>query len=175
MRLAVLFATAVLLGAGTIVMRAPAQSATEQHRLVITSESTNSVPAENRLRDRVIQYHKAEGTRDSKAMYLMQAPFIRSQMSFEDYKKDWRMDEKWSSAPRVERNTTIEKTCSCGGVFLPNGSKALRCVLLLDFTDVNRTGQQKTQKNLEMWQYIDGEWYFGYPGEGEQSCPGAQR
>lgn len=174
MRLLMLCATAVL-QAGTIALGASPQSATKQYTHLITSQSGHSVPAENRLKDRITQYHKAQGARDSKAMYLMESPFIRSHMNFEEYKKDWHMDEKWSCAPRVDRSTKIENICYCGGVVLPNGSKALRCVMLLDFTDMSPGGQRKAHKSLEMWEYIDGEWYFGYPGEGEQSCPGAPK
>lgn len=173
MRLLMLCATAVL-QAGTIALDAPPQSATKQYTQLIASQSGHSLPAENRLKDRIIQYHKALGARDSKAMYLMESPFIRSRMSFEEYKKDWHMDEKWSSAPHVDRSAEIENICYCGSVVL-YGSKAFRCVMLLDITDMSPGGQRYAHKSLEMWEYVDGEWYFGYPGEGEQSCPGAPR
>lgn len=138
-----------------------------------SSGSEASLPAEERLKARVEAFHEAQGARDSRAMYLMSPPYIRSEISFEEFKREWGLDEKWALEPHTNISTKIESICSCvSGVFaFPTRPRTVRCVLLLDFTTLEPGANPKQSKNLEMWEYLSGEWYFGYPGEGEDHCP----
>jgi hypothetical protein len=128
------------------------------------------MPDEPRLKARIQEYSKAVEARDARAMYAMQTPYIRSHMSLDDYRKDWRLDEAWSRQPRMQLTAELDRNCSCADWTYPDGSQALRCVLLLKGTYGQAGARPEPVKWLDMWEYANGEWYFGYPGEGDQ-CP----
>jgi hypothetical protein len=52
----------------------------------------------------------------------------------------------------------------------PDGSQTLRCVLLLQGTYGEAGARPEKVRWLDMWEYANGEWYYGFPGEGDQ-CP----
>jgi len=128
------------------------------------------LPDEARLKARIKAYSKAVESKDSRAMYEMQTPYIRSHMSFDDYKRDWRLDEAWSKQPRMRLTSELDRSCSCADWMYPDGSRTLRCVLLLKGTYGKAGARPQQVKWLDMWEYANGEWYYGYPGEGDR-CP----
>jgi hypothetical protein len=49
----------------------------------------------------------------------------------------------------------------------------LRCVLIVEVTMEEADGRKKREQPLEMWEYADGEWYWGCMGsESLGRCPG---
>lgn len=135
--------------------------------------SAEAVPAQARLYERLEQYHRALGDRDAQAMYRMSPPYVRTHMTLEAYESDLGMDEDWAALPHRRIRTKMEKACSCESGLIGFSSKTatLWCVLLLDSTITGQDGKPSTYKNLEMWEYLKGEWYFGYPGGGADACP----
>ncbi len=139
-----------------------------------TPAQSGEVPAQERLSARVEAWYRAVGTRDSNTMYAMIPPYVRSQMTLEEYKKDSGLDEQGASVPHMQISASVEKPCSCmTGIFMAP-TPTTRCVLLMNLKVTDATGKQTKHKNLEMWEYQDGEWYMGYPGEGEDTCPASR-
>lgn len=130
------------------------------------------LPDEARLKARIKAYSKAVESKDARAMYELQTPYIRAHMSFDDYKRDWRLDEAWSKQPRIHLTSELNRSCSCADWMYPDGSQTLRCVLLLQGTYGEAGARPEKVRWLDMWEYVKGEWYFGIPGEGDQ-CPSA--
>lgn len=137
--------------------------------LAEASVQAGAVPEESRLRTRIEEHASAVNSRSARALYEMQAPYIRSHMSLEDYKRTWQMDEEWAKQPQTRWTVELEKACSCIDWMYPDGSDTYRCVLLLNGRDKGTAGRGKS-KWLVMWEYAGGEWYYGMPGEGDR-CP----
>lgn len=131
-----------------------------------------SVPDRERLETRIQSFYTVVGERDLAVMYEMSAPYVRALMTLEDYRRDLGLDEAWTSKPRVKNTAKVEEVCGCArGVFESSGrTETTRCVLLLNVTEQALTGESRKGRNLEMWEYVNGEWYFGYPGHGND-CP----
>lgn len=130
------------------------------------------MPDRERLETRIKTYYTAVGNRNSAVMYEMSAPYVRALMTLEDYRRDWGLEEAWTSKPRVKYTAEVEEVCGClRGVFASSDRpETTRCVLLLNITEQALTGESRKGRQLEMWEYLDGEWYFGYPGRGNE-CP----
>jgi hypothetical protein len=138
---------------------------------VKTSHGTPSevvtLPNEIRLRERVQEFHDALGNNDIAAWYAMTSPTIRERMTFEEFKKDFRWDENAAQRSKVNMRANLEKECGCVQF------RYLRCVLVIN-VKTNESGRNsKTEKPLEMWEYADGEWFWGYMGpDSRGKCPG---
>jgi hypothetical protein len=101
----------------------------------------------------------------------MKTPYVRAQMSFREYRKDWQLDEAWEAEPHTKMTVTLEQVCDGATPWTyPDGSMTLRYVLLLRGVEEQPDGSQRAAKFLEMWEYTNSEWYYGYPGEGDH-CP----
>jgi len=63
----------------------------------------------------------------------------------------------------------LRKVCSCAAILDERG-KRLRCVLLVFIIEDKPGGFQG--QLLEMWEYLDGEWYYGFTDHHEfDNCP----
>lgn len=132
-----------------------------------------TVPAQARLAARLEAYHRALGDRDADKMYRMAPPYVRAHLTLDAFMHDLGMEDDWSAMPHTRISTRVDQTCGCssGVVDAPSRPRVTRCVLLLDSTITDAGGKQRKYKNLEMWEYQKGEWYFGFPGGGAQTCP----
>ncbi len=127
--------------------------------------ASGSPPDEARLRLRFQDVHTAMWSGDAKTFYEMTTPRFRSEKWLEDIKKDM---EKGKKSPQPARRVSLEQICSCRSHSDKMG-KSVRCVLLVSFTEDKPGGSQL--RLLEIWEYIDREWYYmGAPGEGDK-CP----
>lgn len=135
--------------------------------------TAEGVPAQARLLERLADYHRALGDRDAGKMYAMSPPYVRAHLTLDDFRSDLGMDSEWAALPHARITTRVDETCGCasGVVAAPGQPRVLRCLLLLGSTITDEAGKRRKYKNLEMWEYQKGEWYFGYPGGGAQSCP----
>lgn len=133
----------------------------------------DAVPAQARLAERLAAYHRALGERDAGRMYAMSPPYVRSHLTLDDFMNDLGMDGRWAALPHARIVTRMDEACGCasGVVAVPGRPRVLRCLLLLGSSVTDPAGKRRTYKNLEMWEYQKGEWYFGYPGGGAASCP----
>ncbi len=136
-----------------------------------TPARTGEVPAQERLSARVEAWYRAAGTKDVNAMYAMIPPYVRSQMTLEQFKKSLGSDEELASVPHMQISASVEKPCSCTTDIFMAPTPTTRCVLLMNLIVTDAAGKQAKYKNLEMWEYLDSEWYIGYSGEGEDTCP----
>jgi hypothetical protein len=127
-------------------------------------------PDEARLKVRLDEHTKASVSRNARAMYEMLTPYMRSHMSFDDYKRDMRFDEAWARQPRMQLTAELERSCSCGSWMYPDGSETVRCVLLMKGMYGEAGARPAPVTWLEMWEYALGEWYHGVSLEGDQ-CP----
>jgi hypothetical protein len=133
--------------------------------ILFSCGSTQHTPDEARLRLRFQDFHIAMGSGDAKTFYEMTTPSFRTEKWLEDIKKGMEKDKK---SPRPARRAGLEKICSCRAVSDKMG-KSVRCVLLVSFTE-DKPGSLQVRV-LEIWEYIDREWYYmGAPGEGDR-CP----
>ena len=130
-----------------------------------------AVPDEARLKTRIQDFYTALASKDARVMYRMKTPYVRAQMSFREYRKDWQLDEAWEAEPHTKVTVTLEQVCDGATPWTyPDGSMTLRYVLLLRGVEEQPDGSQRAAKFLEMWEYTNSEWYYGYPGEGDH-CP----
>ncbi len=133
--------------------------------ILFSCASAQNTPDEVRLRLRFKDFHIAWWSGDVKAYYELTTPRFRTEKQLEDIKKGMEKDKK---SHRPARQAGIERICSCKTHFDKMG-KSVRCLLLASFTEDKPEGSQV--RILEIWEYIDREWYYmGYPGEGDR-CP----
>lgn len=134
-----------------------------------------SMPDEPRLRTRILEFYRALGLRNAQVLYEMQAPYRRSDTSFDAFKREAGLDEAWLSQPAANITVELDRKCYCREWEYPDGTGAQRCVLLLRGTEEGPGAEQGTSKRLlAMWDYINGEWFYGSPGEGDH-CPPRRR
>ena len=131
------------------------------------------VPDESRLKSRIAAFSAAADSRDALGMYEMLTPYIRSNMTLEDYKRDSGLDERWAQSPPTQLATILERVCSCSEWRYPDGSRTFRCVLLLSGNAARPGDSPVRARWLEMWERTGGEWYYGITGEGDR-CPGEE-
>lgn len=141
------------------------------------SAGANALPRQVRLASRLSDYHHALGKRDAKMLYIMSPPYIQAQMTLDNFRSELGMDGRWAAMPHMDITTTMDRTCSCQVAILQftgattGQTEALWCRLLLDSTVTDAHGHSARFRSLEMWQYMDGEWYFAYPEGGAHTCP----
>ncbi len=128
----------------------------------------STMPYETKLKARLREYHEAMGRKEIEKLYAMSSPTIRRSMSLDDYKKDLRWEQVGAKMAPMEVQADLGRGCNCvdmGGF--------MRCVLVVDVA-INEAGKQpRTERPLEMWEYMGGEWYWGYTGpQSRGRCPG---
>ena len=127
---------------------------------------TGPAPNEERLRERIREFHRVLGDNDIASWYAMTSPTVTKKMTFEDFKKDFRWDENASRRTKSNMKGELARICSCEQMTY------LRCVLVVD-VQINEGGIQKRERPLEMWEFGDNEWYWGYIGHDSRGkCPG---
>jgi hypothetical protein len=165
-----------VLAAAVLVAGCAAPASKTSASASATSRAAAGSPAgQVRLAVRLEAYHRALGVRDALAMFHMEPPYVQAHLKFEEFKHDLGMEGDWASLPRTDIVTRVNKTCNCssGAVDAPGQPTVVRCLLLLDSTMTDANGKRTGYRNLEMWEYQKGEWYFGFPGGGADSCPEA--
>ncbi len=125
---------------------------------------SGELPREDRLRERLQEFHHALGNNDIEKWYAMTSPVIRQKMTLDEFKKDLRWKEDRSKS-KIEGE--LLRNCSCVQMQL------LRCVLVVGIS-VDLPGQPPLKERpLETWEFGDGEWYWGYMGPDLRGrCPG---
>ncbi len=125
------------------------------------------LPSESRLGERIQEFYTALGNNDVASWYAMTSPAQRQRISFEQFKKNLRWDERAAAMKKSRIEAKLWRVCSC------RQEINTRCVLITELkTSVNGNGVE-TEKPLEMWEYSEGEWYWGYLGPDSQGrCPG---
>jgi tetratricopeptide (TPR) repeat protein len=133
---------------------------------------TGKAPNEDRLKRRVKDSYTATRKGDYKTRYEMMNPHIRKMMSFEAFKKDMGAERpQQKDEPKIVQGE-LEKICYCGDWAYKSGPHPLRCVFILRMTMEEAGGNQKVFRVLEMWEHLDGEWYYGYTDHHElEDCP----
>lgn len=110
------------------------------------------VPNEARLRTRIQQFYKAFGNKDAKTVSRMMDPDEAASLVEERQRG---LEEEWRDRPRQEIRAHLNEVCAC--LAFP---RETRCRVVVETLK---------EKSVEMWRYIDGDWYFGIWGEGD-SC-----
>lgn len=125
------------------------------------------LPDETRLRARLQELHNAIGNNDIAAWYAMTSPTIRDKMTFDQFKNDLRWDQDASRRTRKTMRADLMKPCSCVQM------QFIRCVVIADIT-VEESGKHPSRERpLEMWEFSEGEWYWGIMGHDSRGrCPG---
>jgi hypothetical protein len=133
---------------------------------------TTEIPNEPRLRERIAVFYAALGARDAATLHAMsQMPGERSPQSFSDFRRQWSLDEDWASAPRTTWRMESVETCFCTGWTWWDGSRSLRCVLLLGASTTYRGSPQPQRTFLDTWEYAAGDWHHRCPGPAVPQCP----
>jgi len=121
-------------------------------------------PDEARLRTRIRDFYIGKGAQDGKTCYKMVPPYIRATISLESFKNGLQIDDEF---PKVKIRADLGKVCNCATIQDERGDR-LRCVLLVSIIEDKAGGFQG--QVLEMWEYIDREWYWGFTGEESDIC-----
>ena len=152
----------------THVARQPAETIATMDPEGLTTE----IPDQPRLRERIAGFYDAMGARDAATMYAMsQMPGERTPQSLGDYRRQWSLDEDWSSAPRTRWRIESMETCFCTGWTWWDGSRSLRCVLRLGASLNDRGGPETQRTFLDTWEYAAGDWHYRCPGPAVTQCP----
>ena len=132
-----------------------------------SGQYTGVLPDELHLQTRIKQFHDALGNNDIATRYAMTSHVITRKMTLDQYKKDFRWDEKAVNKTKISVKAELGKTCSCEQQIY------LRCVLVINI-GINEPGHDpKTESPLETWEYADGEWFWAYMGPDTKGrCPG---
>lgn len=128
---------------------------------------TVNTPNESRLRERVREFHVILGNNNIAAWYAMTTPTVTKKMTFEQFKQDFRWDEKSTARATERMEAELSRVCSCVEMGY------IRCVIIADVLTTKPDGKTVKDKPLEMWEFADGEWYWGYIGSSLRGkCPG---
>jgi hypothetical protein len=126
------------------------------------------LPDEARLQARLREFHEAMGRNEIEKVYALSSPTIRKQMTFTDFKKDMRWDKVGGRSPVLEMQAGLGKNCGCTDM---GGFQ--RCVLIVNVAVSGAGRSSATERPLEMWEHVDGDWYWGYSGPDSRGrCPG---
>jgi hypothetical protein len=126
------------------------------------------LPQEARLQERIKAFHDALGNNDIATWYAMTAPAIRKRMTFDQFKKDIRWEENSGRRTQSTLQAQLLRSCNC-----EQYGDAVRCVLAVNVTVTESGKKPRTESPLEMWEYSDGQWYWGYIGPDTGGrCPG---
>lgn len=128
---------------------------------------TVNTPSEGRLRERVQDFHVILGNNDIATWYAMTTPTTRKKMTFDKFKQDLRWDDKKAARTKEPMQAELSRVCNCVDV------GTIRCVIIADVRISKPDGKTVQDRPLEMWEFADGEWYWGYIGAGSRGkCPG---
>ena len=123
-----------------------------------------SVPKETRLKSRIQELHAAIGAKDVNTWYAIVPPYIRTKMTLEDFTKEQRLDQATTDSSPKKTLARLEKLCYPCGVIGPR-PETLRCYLIVHATTEEPEKGKREDRIGEVWEYIDGEWYWGMFGE----------
>jgi hypothetical protein len=124
------------------------------------------------LGTRVKELYSAIAAKDEKKRYEMETPPIRETMSFDEWKRDTGPDNLRQQTARKFVQGELDKICSCSPWAYESGPRTFRCVVVVRGTTEDNKGRRKSNRFLEMWESVDGEWYYGMGDpRGLEDCP----
>jgi hypothetical protein len=133
--------------------------------------ATTDVPDPGRLASRTEVYYRAMQSRDSETMYeISQLPLAKARRSLGEYRRTRGLDDDWQSRPATRMHLLPLKVCACHSWTWWDGSRSLRCLVLLSAVVEGPEGLQQ-HSFLETWEHLGGEWYERCPGPGAEDCP----
>lgn len=133
---------------------------------------TEGIPRGDRLSKRVHDLHASQTENDMTTWYELTTPFIREKMPFDQFKKEMGSDRPQEKAPLKITGGELYKICLYDDWMYEDGRKTARGSLLIRITALDDRGQQKISKRLEMWEYVDNDWYWVYADHHEwEDCP----
>jgi hypothetical protein len=139
----------------------------------VKPEMVKWVSGDDRLRIRVKELHSAMSENDSRTQYKMLSPPVGRKMTFEAWKKDLGLDvPKQIPTGKGMVRADLEKVCSCRPWVYGDQQETFRCTILVRVATESIEGDGKPHRLLEMWEYVDGEWYHGYTDHHRwEDCP----
>jgi hypothetical protein len=166
---AVLFA---LLMAYDVRMSVVAERPAELIARMDSDAVTTSIPDPDRLGTRVQEFYAALGSKDVRKMHDMsRAPVERDRQLLREYRKKYGLNGKWSRQPPSKMTVTVAQVCHCVPWTWRDGTKSLRCVLLMTGVKEGPAPPRKTTMFLDTWEHMHGEWYPDCPGPQSDGCP----
>jgi hypothetical protein len=127
----------------------------------------------HRLAARVQSYWAKWAQNDFQSVYQLESPRIRSLTSFEDWKRDYHLDEPQDAEFIRVLGGKIVRMCRCIEYERPDYPRVLRCPFVAEVS-MSRGKSTLHERILEMWEYVDGEWYHGIDLEGQDCARLAQ-
>ena len=116
------------------------------------------VPDRAELERQVSTLHDALAAWDLRACYEMQAPDAKKLMSFEDWRAGF--VESPETTGKVEHLKI--RFIGCGSVMDPMTNRpAYRCSIIVQTTIVDADQIRTSEESGEMWERVNGKWYFG--------------
>ncbi len=132
------------------------------------ARSDATLPDEAKLQARLKEFHEAMGHNEIEKVYAMSSPNIRKAMTIVDFKKDMRWDKIGAKSPVLEMQADLGKNCGCTDM---GGFQ--HCVLIVKVAVSGAGRSPAIERPLEMWEYMNGDWYWGYSGPDSRGrCPG---
>jgi hypothetical protein len=120
----------------------------------------DAIPDRAQLERRIAVFAAALFAGDQKAQYEMQTPYLREGMTLDDWKRDSGPPE---DLPRL-KNARLAQVHTCGDYEHPAvASPLFRCVLSVEVVLIDQRGQEQSEELGQMWEYQEGQWYFGFP------------
>jgi len=133
---------------------------------------TTSIPDADRLGTRVQEFYAALGSKDLRTMYDMsRTPVERDGQLLREYRKMYGLNGKWSRQPPSKMKVTVAQVCHCVPWTWWDGTRSLRCVLLMSGVKEGPATPRKTAMFLDTWEHMHGEWYPHCPGPQSDACP----
>lgn len=133
---------------------------------------TTSIPDADRLGTRVQEFYAALGAKDVRRMHDMsRTPVERDGQLLHAYRQKYGLDRKWSSQPPSNMTATVAQVCHCVPWTWWDGTKSLRCVLLMSGVKEGPAPTRKTAMFLDTWEHMQGEWHPYCPGPQSDGCP----
>jgi hypothetical protein len=153
------------------VMRAFGESI-EAALAKVSPEIVKWVSNDGRLGVRVKNLYTAIASKDLTTRYQMESVAIRHRMTFDGWKKDSGSDKPQRPSTEKIVQGELEKVCDCNPWEYDDGQQTLRCRILVLMTTEDSEGHRNTNRLLEMWESVDGEWYHGITDHHEwEDCP----
>lgn len=126
-------------------------SSTNAESIPVSKKAYIASPNKQRLFERSSILNKAVLEKNLETMYSINAPFDYKgeRDTFHEFKKIYPKAMSLRGS-----NAKFTRDCGCMPMMLGE-KKVLRCVFLVNL-------KQGHPSVMEMWEYIDGEWYWGY-------------
>jgi hypothetical protein len=162
----------VLLMAYDVRMSVVAERPAELIAQMDADTVTTSIPDPDRLGTRVQEFYAALGSKDVRKMHDMsRTPVERDGQVLDEYRQEYGLNRKWSRQPPSKMTVTVAQVCHCVPWTWWDGTKSLRCVLLMSGVKEGPAPPRKTAMFLDTWQHMQGEWYPDCPGPQSDGCP----